>query len=188
MALSGHLRYATPRARLAYGARCRPQRSRRSTGNRARSAVQRWCWGRCALRQAEKSSTSLRFTAWWVLMPGSTVTLPTGRCETLPTRRALLNLTREMAVSWAPYGINVNVINPGMFPVEANMNKWPTGTFERIRQRIPLGRAPVARPTSMARWCSLRPRHPLTSPTMTWLWMRMDGLVVRPAKEVAHTP
>ena len=56
------------------------------------------------------------------------------------SKGALVNLTREMAVSWATYGINVNAISPGMFPVEANMNKWPAGTFERIRQRIPLGR------------------------------------------------
>ena len=56
------------------------------------------------------------------------------------SKGALVNLTREMAVSWAPYGINVNAISPGMFPVEANMNKWPTGTFERISRRIPLGR------------------------------------------------
>jgi NAD(P)-dependent dehydrogenase (short-subunit alcohol dehydrogenase family) len=56
------------------------------------------------------------------------------------SKGALVNLTRDMAVSWAPYGINVNAISPGMFPVEANMHKWPAGTFERISQRIPLGR------------------------------------------------
>ena len=56
------------------------------------------------------------------------------------SKGALVNLTREMAVSWAPYGINVNEISPGMFPVESNEQKYPAGTFERIRQRIPLGR------------------------------------------------
>ncbi len=56
------------------------------------------------------------------------------------SKGALVNLTREMAVSWAPHGINVNAISPGMFPVESNMRKWPEGTFERIRQRIPLRR------------------------------------------------
>jgi gluconate 5-dehydrogenase len=56
------------------------------------------------------------------------------------SKGALVNLTREMAISWAPYSINVNAISPGMFPVESNMRKWPEGTFERIRQRIPLGR------------------------------------------------
>lgn len=56
------------------------------------------------------------------------------------SKGALVNLTREMAVSWAPYGINVNALSPGMFPVESNMRKWPEGTFERIQQRIPLGR------------------------------------------------
>jgi NAD(P)-dependent dehydrogenase (short-subunit alcohol dehydrogenase family) len=56
------------------------------------------------------------------------------------SKGALVNLTRDMAVSWAPYGINVNGICPGMFPVEANMKKWPEGTFDRLAERIPLKR------------------------------------------------
>ena len=56
------------------------------------------------------------------------------------SKGAIVNLTRELAVSWAPYGIYVNALSPGMFPVESNAKKYPDGTFERIRQRIPLGR------------------------------------------------
>lgn len=56
------------------------------------------------------------------------------------SKGGLINLTREMAVNWALYGVQVNAISPGMFPVEANMKKWPDGTFDRIRERIPAGR------------------------------------------------
>lgn len=56
------------------------------------------------------------------------------------TKGAVVNLTRQLAVAWAPYGINVNAISPGMFPVEANVRKWPAGTFDRLQQRIPMHR------------------------------------------------
>lgn len=56
------------------------------------------------------------------------------------SKGGLINLTRELAVSWARYGIRVNSISPGMFPVEANIKKWPEGTFDRLQQRIPLNR------------------------------------------------
>ncbi len=56
------------------------------------------------------------------------------------SKGALVNLTRDLAVSWAPYGIRVNAISPGMFPVESQMKKWPEGTFEQLRGRVPLAR------------------------------------------------
>lgn len=36
------------------------------------------------------------------------------------SKAALENLTRELAVEWAPHHINVNAISPGMFPTELN--------------------------------------------------------------------
>jgi NAD(P)-dependent dehydrogenase (short-subunit alcohol dehydrogenase family) len=86
------------------------------------------------------------------------------------SKRALVILTREMAVSWAPYGINVNAFSPGMFPVEANMNEWPTGTFERIRQRIPLERTRSATEFKGA-VVFLVSAALVTSSTITWSWM-----------------
>jgi gluconate 5-dehydrogenase len=56
------------------------------------------------------------------------------------SKGAVINLTRDLAVAWAPDGIRVNAISPGMFPVESNMKKWPEGTFEQLSRRVPLVR------------------------------------------------
>jgi NAD(P)-dependent dehydrogenase (short-subunit alcohol dehydrogenase family) len=57
------------------------------------------------------------------------------------SKAALENLTRELAVEWAPYGINVNAISPGMVPTELNERalKMP-GIRERTEAFTPLGR------------------------------------------------
>lgn len=56
------------------------------------------------------------------------------------SKGALINLTRDLAVSWAPHGIRVNAISPGMFPVESQKSKWPAGTYEQLARRVPLAR------------------------------------------------
>jgi gluconate 5-dehydrogenase len=75
---------------------------------------------------------------------GATPEHPMRNMPYTASKGAIVNLTRELAVSWAPYGINVNAICPGMFPVESNLKKYPDGTFDRVRQRIPLGRMGTA--------------------------------------------
>lgn len=57
------------------------------------------------------------------------------------SKAALENLTRELAVEWAPYRINVNAISPGMFPTELNERglKKP-GIRERTETFTPMGR------------------------------------------------
>lgn len=56
------------------------------------------------------------------------------------SKGAVVNLTRDLAVTWAPLGIRVNSISPGMFPVESQMKKWPEGTYEQLSRRVPLAR------------------------------------------------
>jgi len=60
------------------------------------------------------------------------------------SKAALENLTRELAVEWASYGINVNAIAPGMFPTELNEAglKKP-GIRERNEIFTPMGRLGV---------------------------------------------
>ncbi len=58
------------------------------------------------------------------------------------SKAALENLTRQLAVDWAPCHINVNAISPGMFPTELNERalkekKWVTELNNRF---TPMGR------------------------------------------------
>jgi gluconate 5-dehydrogenase len=56
------------------------------------------------------------------------------------SKAAVINLTRALAVEWAPYSINVNAIAPAFFPSE--MSKWPEDqkTYNHILKKTPLGR------------------------------------------------
>lgn len=51
---------------------------------------------------------------------------------------AIRQLTRELAVTCAPWGITVNSVVPGMFP--ARPEDVPAETRERLLERVPLGR------------------------------------------------
>ena len=65
-----------------------------------------------------------------------------------PSKAAVVNLTRQMAVEWAKYSIRVNGVSPGpiMDPVTAERIK-EEGMRERI-EKIPLGR--VSKPEEIA--------------------------------------
>jgi NAD(P)-dependent dehydrogenase (short-subunit alcohol dehydrogenase family) len=57
------------------------------------------------------------------------------------TKAGLANLTRQLAIEWAPYGILVNAIAPGWIPTEATEGGIAKpGNKERMEQFTPLGR------------------------------------------------
>jgi NAD(P)-dependent dehydrogenase (short-subunit alcohol dehydrogenase family) len=57
------------------------------------------------------------------------------------SKSALVNLTRELAVEWAGYGINVNALSPGMIPTELNEKGLAMpGIRERTESFTPLVR------------------------------------------------
>jgi NAD(P)-dependent dehydrogenase (short-subunit alcohol dehydrogenase family) len=57
------------------------------------------------------------------------------------SKAALIHLTRQLALEWAPLGIRVNAICPGHFPTELNAEFLADERFrERLTRRIPLGR------------------------------------------------
>lgn len=57
------------------------------------------------------------------------------------SKGAVVNLTRELAVRWAPRGIRVNAIAPGWFPSEMTAETLASETGRRfVAERTPLGR------------------------------------------------
>lgn len=57
------------------------------------------------------------------------------------TKAGLANLTRQLAIEWAPYGILVNAIAPGWIPTEATEpGMAKSHNRERMEKATPLGR------------------------------------------------
>jgi gluconate 5-dehydrogenase len=60
------------------------------------------------------------------------------------SKGGVVNLTRSLAVEWAPNKINVNAIAPGFFPSEMTEDIFADEeTFEYIKSRTPLNRVGV---------------------------------------------
>lgn len=69
-----------------------------------------------------------------------------GRAIYGPTKAAVSQLTRVLAVEWAPYGIQVNAIAPGWIRTELNaqfLDEDPE-RYRRILESIPAGRVGTA--------------------------------------------
>ncbi len=57
------------------------------------------------------------------------------------TKGAVINLTRDLAVEWAPFKINVNAIAPGFFPSEMTEGIFREARYlEYVTKQTPLGR------------------------------------------------
>jgi len=57
------------------------------------------------------------------------------------SKGAVINLTRALAIEWAPYHVNVNAIAPGFFPSEMTAPIYrDEETMKYILSRTPLGR------------------------------------------------
>ena len=56
------------------------------------------------------------------------------------TKGAIRQLTKALAVEWAPYGINVNAIGPGYIKTDMTRPLWEDDAFDAwVRDRAPLG-------------------------------------------------
>lgn len=57
------------------------------------------------------------------------------------SKGAVVNLTRELAVRWAPHGVRVNAVAPGWFPSEMTAASLSSEAGRRfVEERTPLGR------------------------------------------------
>ncbi|QMV19408.1 glucose 1-dehydrogenase [Granulicella sp. 5B5] len=56
------------------------------------------------------------------------------------SKAAVAALTRSLAVEWAPYGVCVNAIAPGIIPTELNRKIIETSRGKELLMRTPMGR------------------------------------------------
>lgn len=76
-----------------------------------------------------------------------------GNAHSAAAKAAVVNLTRTLAVEWAPHGVRVNAIAPGPVETEgAGQKLWATpDAAEAMRARVPLGR--FAKPKEIVAAC-----------------------------------
>lgn len=66
-----------------------------------------------------------------------------------PAKAALISLVRNLAQEWAPTGVRVNAVSPGMIETPATRSAYADKAFRAEREgRVPLGR--IGRPEDVA--------------------------------------
>ena len=85
---------------------------------------------------ARRSGKVINIASWTTHSGGRDMVIYT------TAKTALAGFTRAQALEWAPYGVHVNAIAPGLFPdvVTAGEDRFRALT-QRAEQTVPLGRA-----------------------------------------------
>jgi len=58
----------------------------------------------------------------------------------IAAKSAVVQVTKAMALEWAPFGIRVNAIAPGYFITEMNQEQFDAGAAEILTKRVPMRR------------------------------------------------
>ena len=58
----------------------------------------------------------------------------------IAAKSAVVQITKAMALEWAPHGIRVNAIAPGFFITEMNQEQFDAGAGEILTKRVPMRR------------------------------------------------
>lgn len=58
----------------------------------------------------------------------------------IAAKSGVVQMTKAMALEWAPHGIRVNAIAPGYFKTEMNREQFEQGAGEILKKRIPMAR------------------------------------------------
>jgi len=56
------------------------------------------------------------------------------------SKAGLIQMTKQLALEWARYGIRVNAIAPGYFETDLNTDFWKTEPGRAMIQRVPMRR------------------------------------------------
>lgn len=96
-----------------------------------------------------------------------------GRAVHAAARTGLVGLTRSLAVEWAPLGIRVNAVAPGVILTETARQALERGeeSLERYERRVPMGRLGTPREVAAAVLFVAGPRAGF----LTGQTLRVDG-------------
>ena len=88
---------------------------------------------------ARRSGKVINIASWTAHQGGKDMVIYT------TAKTALAGFTRAQAMEWAPYGVHVNAIAPGLFPdVVTSGEERVRQTIERAKKTVPLGRPGTA--------------------------------------------
>jgi NAD(P)-dependent dehydrogenase (short-subunit alcohol dehydrogenase family) len=106
----------------------------------ARSMRER-SWGRIVNIASVYGSLGLNASLYAGLFPTEDLGEgPTRQPAYHTSKGAVLNMTRDLAVAFAPWGITVNAISPGMFLTEQSRGIVSDEVVRRLSEMTPLGR------------------------------------------------
>ena len=97
-------------------------------------------YGRIVNIASVYGSLGLNAALYAGLFPGDEGRGPTRQLAYHTSKGGLLNLTRDLAVAVAPWGITVNAVSPGMFLTEQSRGIVSDEVIRRLSELTPVGR------------------------------------------------